>query len=158
MALDRPESGRSRDPDGARVTYSRKPPSIPWSESALGGPRGAICSAIRPLSLRVVGRYRTCPDHAYPLASHLLSTPMSTKKSGNGTDLDADTDHLRTVTSVLRRIAGDGERVSLSQIARESGLTRLDAEQAMCNIERVSPVSAKRVVESGAGVAWEVSL
>lgn len=82
---------------------------------------------------------------------------MSTKKSGNGTDLDADTDHLRTVTSALRRIAGDGERVTLAQVARESDLDRAAAERAMCNIERVSPVSAKRVVQPGA-VAWEVSL
>jgi len=83
---------------------------------------------------------------------------MSTKKSDNGTNRSSDTDDLRTVTQALRRIAGDGERVTLAELARASGLSRVDAEHAMCNIERVSPLSAKRVVEPGASVAWEISL
>jgi len=83
---------------------------------------------------------------------------MSTKKSGNGTDRSSATDHLRTITQTLRRIAADGERVTLAQLARESGLSRADAEEAMGSVERVAPLSAKRVVEPGAAVAWEISL
>ena len=73
-------------------------------------------------------------------------------------DSAADSDDLRVVTRALRAIAGDGQRVTLAQLARESDLTPARAEGAMCNIERVAPVSAQRVVEPGADVAWRVSL
>ena len=83
---------------------------------------------------------------------------MSTKKTENGTHRSSETDALQTVTQTLRRITGDGERVTLTQLARETGLSRADAEQAMGSVERVAPLSAKRVVEPGAAVAWEISL
>lgn len=81
--------------------------------------------------------------------------PTSPQSPGSGT---SDTDHLLTVTQALRRIAGDGDRVSLDELAHESRLTPAVTERAMCNIERVSPLSAKRVVEPSVAVTWEISL
>lgn len=82
---------------------------------------------------------------------------MSTNKQPTTADDPSDS-HLRTVTNTLQRIADDGERVALRRLARESGLSRAAAERAMCSIESVDPVSAKRVIEPGRDVAWRVSL
>lgn len=85
-----------------------------------------------------------------------MQSPMSTKRTRNGTDPDADSD-LPAVTRALRSIVGDRGRVTLSQIVEESGLSPAAAERAMGAIERRPPVAAVRIVEPGE-LAWRVRL
>jgi hypothetical protein len=83
---------------------------------------------------------------------------MSERKTRNGPGIGAVTSDVEQVVDVIRRVADDGDRVTLSQLARESGLTAVEVENAMGSIERVAPVSAKRLSEPGRGVAWRVSV
>jgi hypothetical protein len=86
-----------------------------------------------------------------------METPMSTKKTSNGTGSNSETTAVREVSAAIRRVAHDGDRVTLPQLVDATGLDPASAEQAMGTIERVTPLRAKRLVEPGE-VAWQVSM
>ncbi|MHB9288157.1 hypothetical protein ACKVMT_14105 [Halobacteriales archaeon Cl-PHB] len=81
---------------------------------------------------------------------------MSTTKTGSGSE--PDDDHLRTVTQALYELVPDDGRVTLADVVGATALDPADAERAMGHIERVAPVSAKRVGGSGRQLTWEISL
>jgi hypothetical protein len=86
-----------------------------------------------------------------------METPMYTKKTTNGTGSDSETTNVREVSTAIRRMVKDSDRVILPEIVDASGLDPASAEQAMGTIERVNPLRVKRLVEPGE-VAWRVSV
>lgn len=101
---------------------------------------------------------RKPPEYGFFPPYPRFLTPMSASTSSNGTEAQARKAELETVVAALRRLALHSYRVRLSEIVADSGLDSASVEQAMGQIERVSPLSAKRVGGCGDQVTWEIDL
>lgn len=84
---------------------------------------------------------------------------MSSKQNtANGAETPPIASDVRTVTHALRELVVSSEQVTLAQLAQATSLEPAAVETAMGQIERVTPLTAKRVGGSGDHVTWEIAL